>query len=126
MNDEEEQYLGRSVPITISDKQFARLIQTMQKALIRDQNVASATPTIANQSQGIFAKYTSRFIAENDSDVNAFIDSIVTCKDCSNIIDDHALKGLPILFMGLAETWWQGVKSSVSTWDEALNFLRKT
>lgn len=36
------------------------------------------------------------------------------------------MKGLPILFIDLAGTWWQGVKFSVSTWIDAIELLRKT
>ncbi|XP_011697575.1 PREDICTED: uncharacterized protein LOC105455734, partial [Wasmannia auropunctata] len=60
------------------------------------------------------------------SDIEAFIDAIVTYKDCTNISEENALKGLPILLTDLAATWWQGIKNTVDTWDTALESLKQT
>lgn len=43
-----------------------------------------------------------------------------------NILDDLALKGLPILLTDFAATWWQGVKATVTTWNDAVTLLKHT
>ncbi|KAK4883404.1 hypothetical protein RN001_006723 [Aquatica leii] len=51
-------------------------------------------------SGGNFSKCASRFDGFAESDVNAFIDSIVVYKDCRQISDVNALKGIPMLLDG--------------------------
>lgn len=63
-----------------------------------------------------------RFNDDKTSDVEA----IITYKDCTNMSDENALKGLPILLTDLAATWWQGVKNTIDTWDTAIELLRHT
>ncbi|KAJ8953319.1 hypothetical protein NQ318_012113 [Aromia moschata] len=45
-------------------------------------------------------------------------------KDCVQISDANALKGFPMLLEGQAATWWQGVKNSVHTFDDAVEALK--
>ncbi|XP_068632011.1 uncharacterized protein, partial [Battus philenor] len=75
---------------------------------------------------GNFAGCTARFNgASRDSDIlEAFIDAIVIYKECINIADDHALRGLPMLLEGEAAVWFRGVKSSVASWEDAMQRLR--
>ncbi|XP_011859164.1 PREDICTED: uncharacterized protein LOC105556681 [Vollenhovia emeryi] len=75
---------------------------------------------------GNFSRCTSRFDGKKTFDVEAFIDAITTYKDCTNISDENALKGLPILLTDLAATWWLGIKHTVNTWKAAIDLLRKT
>lgn len=105
--------------ITLTNEQFATLLQQIQ---ISAANVP--TTNIAHL-QGNFSRCMIRF-NDKTSDVEAFIDAIVTYKDCTNISDENALKGLPILLTDLAATWWQGVKNTINTWDTAIELLRQT
>nr|CAB3509558.1 unnamed protein product [Spodoptera littoralis] len=75
---------------------------------------------------GNFAKCTARFdgSTKNAEALEAFIDAIEIYRDCTNISDEHALRGLPMLLVGEAAVWWQGVKSSVTSWTDALQRLR--
>lgn len=75
---------------------------------------------------GNFANCTARFNGlSRDSEVlEAFIDSIEIYKDCTNIHDDHALRGLPMLLEGEAAVWYRGIRSSINSWDDALKRLR--
>lgn len=106
--------------ITLTNEQFATLLQQIQ---ISAANVPTAN--IAHL-QGNFSRCTTCFNGDKTSDVEAFIDAIVTYKDCTNISDENALKGLPILLTDLAATWWQGVKNMINTWDTAIELLRQT
>ncbi|KAJ8946159.1 hypothetical protein NQ318_004410 [Aromia moschata] len=54
------------------------------------------------------------------------IDAVEIFKDCTKVSDENALKGLPMLLDGFAASWFQGVKSSLKTWEEAVNLLRTT
>jgi hypothetical protein len=41
-----------------------------------------------------------------------------------NISDANAILGLPLLLQGPSYTWWTGVKSSVTTWADAVDAIR--
>ncbi|XP_037293574.1 uncharacterized protein LOC119189036 [Manduca sexta] len=95
----------------------------------RDQFQTPSTPTPppdSHAANGNFAKCTARFdgSTKNADVLEAFIDAIVVYKECTNVSDEHAVKGLPILLTGEAAIWWQGVKASVSSWEDALRRLR--
>ncbi|GBP03819.1 Activity-regulated cytoskeleton associated protein 2 [Eumeta japonica] len=80
----------------------------------------------ASARSGSFAKCTARFDGSaSDPDVlETFLDAIEVYKECLNINDEHALRGLPILLTGNAAVWWRGIKSTVSTWPDAVYKLR--
>ncbi|GBP83175.1 Activity-regulated cytoskeleton associated protein 2 [Eumeta japonica] len=80
----------------------------------------------ASARSGSFAKCTARFDGSaSDPDVlETFLDAIKVYKECLNINDEHALRGLPILLTGNAAVWWRGIKSTVSTWPDAVYKLR--
>uniref|UniRef100_A0A6P7H3E9 Activity-regulated cytoskeleton associated protein 1-like n=1 Tax=Diabrotica virgifera virgifera TaxID=50390 RepID=A0A6P7H3E9_DIAVI len=86
---------------------------------IRDLN---RTPT--HTSGGNFVKCTARFDGTVNADVEAFLDNVITFKDCSQISDENALRGLSMLLNGSAATWWQGVKNTILTWEDAVQALR--
>ncbi|XP_072943325.1 uncharacterized protein [Epargyreus clarus] len=93
-------------------------------------NQSSTSPTSPGMSSmvqtGNFANCTARFNgSKQDSEVvEAFVDAICVYKECTNISDDHALRGLPMLLEGEAAVWFRGVKSSIASWDDALKRLR--
>lgn len=104
--------------ITLTMEQFEALISRLT---VSTQPQLPTTPASGN-----FSKCASRFNGVRDSDVNAFIDAITVYKDCTQITDENALKGLPMLLDGFAATWYQGVRSSLTTWQDALALLRTT
>lgn len=81
------------------------------------------TPPTQNQN-GNFSQCTARFSGDASDNVEAFIDSITVYKECVNISEENALKGLSMLLHDNAATWWQGIKSSVMTFRDALRALR--
>ena len=46
-------------------------------------------------------------------------------KDAENISDDLALTSFPLLLVGYASSWWQGVKNEATTFEMAIDILRK-
>ncbi|KAJ8936772.1 hypothetical protein NQ318_008988 [Aromia moschata] len=102
----------------MTDEQFQSLLSGMTLAL------SNANRT--SNFDGNFSKCASRFAGNKDEDVEAFIDAITVYKDCVNISDENAIRGLPMLLDQNAGTWWQGIKATILTWDDALTSLRHT
>lgn len=105
--------------LAITAEQLQQLIRGL-----RDIQPAGAA-TVPNQPTGNFSTCQSRFSGRKEESVEAFINAITTFKDCVNMTDANALKGLPMLLDSTAATWWQGCKNTVPTWDDALISLRR-
>jgi hypothetical protein len=45
-------------------------------------------------------------------------------RQSENISDANTILGLPLLLQGPSYTWWTGVKSSVTTWADAVDAIR--
>lgn len=104
----------------MTDKQFSKLIQTI-RALVPQLEKAPE-----KQSKGSFGNCPTRFHGQQDNDaVEVFIDAIQSYKDVEHITDKDALNGLPLLFKGIASSWWKGVRREAKTWDDALALLRE-
>ncbi|XP_069355150.1 uncharacterized protein [Maniola hyperantus] len=103
-------------PILMTDQQLILLLQSLRAP----QGGPPPSTTVSTN----LAKCTSRY--NGVADVLAFIDSVQIYKDCVGVSDDIALRGLPMLLTDFAATWWQGVKHSVASWQEALTLLRQT
>ncbi|KAL0829648.1 hypothetical protein ABMA28_003154 [Loxostege sticticalis] len=91
---------SRNDVIGITEDQLARLITNVIRGL--------PTPT-----QGNFAEV-----------LEAFIESVLVYKECAAVSDEHALRGLPMLLTGDPAAWWQGVRTTVKDWDDAIRRLR--
>jgi len=71
-------------------------------------------------------KRTHNFGGTRDHDVvEEFITNIMIYKELESISDENALKGISLLFYGLASTWWQGVRKEATTWNEAIALIRE-
>lgn len=106
----------------MSDEQFRILIETIRLLApeTKDRQVEE------KKSKGSFANCNTRFFGQRDHDaVDVFIDAVETYKEVEQISDKDALKGIPLLFNGLASTWWKGVRREAKTWDDAINLLRE-
>ncbi|SPP74733.1 activity-regulated cytoskeleton associated protein 1 [Drosophila guanche] len=110
--------------IQMTQEQLQELI-----AAVRASGVSGATGGAGGGNatvKGSFAACTHRFDGTRDYDeVEAFISNIVTYKELENISDENALKGLSLLFQGLASTWWQGVRKEVVTWNDVIGLIRE-
>lgn len=112
-----------SQQVVMTSEQFQALLSGMRQIVADERN--TEPPNLARSGlSGNFSSCNSRFSGKKDEDVEAFIDAIAIYKDCVNISEVNALKGLPMLLDGYAATWWQGAKSSVLSWDAALEGLR--
>lgn len=108
----------------MTNEQLMNLIHSLQnQTQVRHESTPS--PTRESDSRtGSFVKCNTRFDGKPESDVEAFIDAISIYKDCARVSDENALRGLPMLFDGLAATWWQGIKATTATWEDAIQTLR--
>ena len=80
----------------------------------------------SRQERATFGKCTSRFLGTtNSTDVNVFIATILVYKESECITDKHALLSFPILLEGYAASWWQGIKSEATSFQKAIDLLRK-
>lgn len=57
-------------------------------------------------------------------EIDHFVNSVLVYKDAENIAEDVALKSFPLLLTGEAGVWWQGVKQTVTTFDDAIKIFR--
>lgn len=107
---------------SMTDDQLNLLLASMHQNQLQliNQFVQNTLPT----RNGNFVGCTARFNGEKGSDVEAFIDAVSIYKDCTQVSDENALRGLPMLLFGQASVYWQGVKTSVICWNDALKSLR--
>ncbi|XP_073821456.1 activity-regulated cytoskeleton associated protein 2-like [Musca autumnalis] len=94
-----------------TDAQFQQLIQAMRR-------IGRA---------GSFAHCTARFKGERDAAVvEEFVTAISVYKEIESITDADAVKGLQLLFEVYAANWWIGVKHTITTFDAAIQLIKKT
>ncbi|KAJ8963599.1 hypothetical protein NQ314_005498 [Rhamnusium bicolor] len=109
--------------VVMSNEQFTQLLETLRLNTNNTSQINIPSPPIQS---GNFTNCASRFNGDRNSDANAFIDAIEIYKDCMRISDDNAFRGLPMLLDSFAATWFRGIKSSINTWNEAIDLLRIT
>ncbi|KAL0849948.1 hypothetical protein ABMA28_011871 [Loxostege sticticalis] len=107
-------------PVMMSDQQLVFLLQALRSMPPTQGAPPPPPPTVSTNLSNCSARFNGA------GDVIAFIDNVTIYKDCVGVNDEIALRGLPMLFTDFAATWWQGVKHSVSSWEEALHLLRQT
>lgn len=122
--------------ISISEEQLSRLLSNVMRSVVTSTPTSSSTeptqPTAAHAGLNVhgmhsnFTRCTARFdgAARSTEALEAFVESVLIYKECASVSDEHALRGLPMLLTGDAAVWWQGVKSTVETWDDAIRRLR--
>lgn len=105
----------------MSNEQLQKLIEAMLTSAKIGANEQAAT----TKQKGSITSCPSRFGGQRDHQaVEEFISSIETYKEIELISDEDALKGLSLLFYGMASTWWQGVRKEAKTWKEAIDLIR--
>lgn len=112
--------------------QVIQMTTDQLKQLIEQLNVnaaaaaASGVSAAAPKSKGSISNCGSRFGGQRDHEaVEEFITNIVTYKEIELISDEDALKGISLLFYGIASTWWQGVRKEAKTWNDAISLIRE-
>ncbi|XP_053962845.1 activity-regulated cytoskeleton associated protein 1-like [Anastrepha ludens] len=108
--------------VRMTNEQLQSLIESVRLAAVEG---ASSAVSATIQTKGNFTNCSIRFGGQRDHEaVEQFITSIVTYKEIESISDEYALKGLSLLFYGLASTWWQGVRKEAKTWADAIALIR--
>lgn len=78
-----------------SENQFSITPEVLENlARIIAESTRVQGQTNVSVLRGNYAKCTTRFNGLSTSDVESFIDSILVYKDCVEILDENALKGL--------------------------------
>jgi hypothetical protein len=73
-----------------------------------------------------FTHCTARYDGSRSATtVEELVTSASIYKQVEGIKDENALPGLPLLFVGEGNQWWNGVKTQASTWDEAMTLIRR-
>ncbi|KAJ8707732.1 hypothetical protein PYW07_011409 [Mythimna separata] len=123
--------------ISMSEEQLTRLLTSVMRSVATPTpfcgDATGPTQPTATQAGSTvygmhsnFTRCTARFdgAARSTEALEAFVESVLVYKECASVSDEHALRGLPMLLTGDAAVWWQGVKSTVKTWDDAIRRLR--
>jgi hypothetical protein len=109
--------------VQMTTEQLQQLIEAVR--ISAANGAASAVTTAEKKSKGSFTNCGSRFGGQRDHEaVEEFITSIATYKEIECISDEDALKGISLLFYGMASTWWQGVRKEAKTWNDVLGLIR--
>lgn len=89
--------------------------QLLETLMLATPHIASSPSPSTIAASGNFAGCTARFngTSRDPEVVEAFIDSIQIYKECTNVTDEHALKGFPMLLEGEAAVWFRGVKGAI-------------
>ncbi|XP_060810186.1 uncharacterized protein LOC132904273 [Amyelois transitella] len=87
---------------------------------------SSTAPAVVAAPPGNFTKCTARFNGKSrDAEkLEAFLDAVEVYKECADVSDQHALRGLSMLLEDDAALFWRSVKDNVTTWAEAVARLR--
>lgn len=110
-------------PVMMTTEQLQVLLAGM-RTIVAEERSSTPTPQPILHADANFTKCQSRFGGTKDEDVEAFINATSIYKECLQITEANALKGLPMLLDGQAATWFQGTKSLVLSWEDALKGLR--
>jgi len=109
--------------VQMTKDQLQQLIENVR--LAATAGAAAHGGSLEVKSKGSFTNCSSRFGGQRDHEaVEEFITSIVTYKEIESISDEDALKGISLLFFGLASTWWQGVRKEAKVWGDAIALIR--
>ncbi|XP_017150512.1 activity-regulated cytoskeleton associated protein 1 [Drosophila miranda] len=110
--------------IQMTQEQLQELIAAVRASSVG--GVAAGAEGAGPKANGSFAACNQRFGGTRDyEEVEMFISNIVTYKELEGISDENALKGMSLLFYGMASTWWQGVRKEVVTWNDVIGLIRE-
>lgn len=103
--------------VIMSEEQFHALMDRMLDLRIPQPQA----------QRGSFAKSTARFRGETDHQVvESFLSTITVYKNTENIAEADAITGFQLLLEKPADTWWEGVKEEIVTWEQLVSTVRNT
>ncbi|XP_032590145.1 activity-regulated cytoskeleton associated protein 1-like [Drosophila grimshawi] len=116
--------------IQMTNEQLRELIEAVRVSAVSAAGNAAAAAAngegSTSKTKGSFSNCSHRFGgARKHDEVEEFITNIVTYKELEDISDENALKGISLLFYGMASTWWQGVRKEAKTWEDAIGLIRE-
>ena len=112
--------------VQMTTEQLQQLIEAVRISAASSAASAAVSGAAATTAKNSISNCNSRFGGQRDHEaVEEFITGIVTYKEVEGISDEDALKGISLLFYGLASTWWQGVRKEAKTWNEAIALIRE-
>ncbi|KAH8261164.1 hypothetical protein KR044_004169 [Drosophila immigrans] len=114
--------------IQMTNEQLRELIETVRSSAVSAAGnaVASTGDSSVVKTKGSFSNCVHKFGGtRNRDEVEEFITNVVTYKELEGIDDENALKGISLLFYGIASTWWQGVRKEAKTWNDAIGLIRE-
>lgn len=112
----------------MTNEQLHELIEAVRvsAANAAGNAAAGAAENSNSKIKGSFSTCCHRFGgARKHEEVEEFITNIITFKELENISDENALKGISLLFCGIASTWWQGVRKEAKTWEDVIGLIRE-
>ncbi|KAJ8723813.1 hypothetical protein PYW07_007793 [Mythimna separata] len=96
--------------INMTDSQFKELLSAI---------------TSTSRERSTFAQCPVKF-GGSKTEVEPFLAAVTVFKNIEKISDTNALEGMPLVMIGDAAIWWQGVKGHVKTWENFKERLRDT
>ncbi|KAH8411024.1 hypothetical protein KR222_007005, partial [Zaprionus bogoriensis] len=112
--------------IQMTNEQLRTLIDTVRSSAVSAAGETLVTGGGGTKAKCSFSSCTHRFGGtRNREQVEEFITNVVTYKELENISDESALKGISLLFYGIASTWWQGVRKEAKSWADAISLIRE-
>lgn len=87
-----------------------------------EPNRPALVPPTGNANN--FSRFHLRF--NGVGDIRPFIRAVLDFKEWTQMSDETALRGFPLLLTDLAAIWWQTNKHTLTTWTKAIEDLRST
>lgn len=109
----------KNANVSMSEDQLQALIEGIQSSFSNTSHREERA-----KQEGTFLKCTASF-SNSLQDIDTFVDAIEAYRDCANISEANALKGLSLLLKDEAAIWWTGVKGDIKTWHDALDSLKR-
>ncbi|KAL0892767.1 hypothetical protein ABMA27_014473 [Loxostege sticticalis] len=114
--------------MTFTNENVASIIASLQKSQTEALRDLLLSVTRANSStpvqpqdpgNGTLARCKAQFSGRPHESVEAFIDAVEAYSECAQVSSTNILRGLAYLFIDEAATWWQGIKNTVASWEQA-------
>ncbi|KAL0841306.1 hypothetical protein ABMA28_015020 [Loxostege sticticalis] len=104
---------------------FERLIDRVMadRTVPAPQSSTPSTFVAHSDASATFARCSARYGGGPGESLENFLDAVDSFKECAGVSDFSALRGLSMLLTHNAATWWQGVRESTQTWQEAKESL---
>lgn len=113
--------------IQMTNEQLQQLIEAVRiSATSAAAASASGVNPNASKSKASMSDCPVNFWGDRDHEsVESFITGVCTYKEIESISNEDAVKGISLLFKGIASTWWQGIRKEAKSWDDVIRLIRE-